>query len=133
MKTKYITKTLIEDVFFEELDMVFADEFERDFKNDEQFEFIIPKQGLYADGDLANIDAFIKILQESKEKGATHVEMSVNSDHYGYDISAYNIRLSTPEEIEAFQISIGNQKEKTKQEQIASLKKQLELLTKSQE
>jgi hypothetical protein len=102
MEKKYLQKILIEDQSFEDLDFVLHDEFGIDHDNNQQYEIIeIGNSSSY--GYIVNISKMIEKLQHLKEKGATHIEMDYNEDHIGYDISAFEVRTSTEEEILNFE------------------------------
>jgi hypothetical protein len=84
------------------LDFVLHDEFGIDHDNNQQYEIIeIGNSSSY--GYIVNINKMIEKLQNLKEKGATHIEMDYNEDHIGYDISAFEVRTSTEEEILDFE------------------------------
>ena len=98
----YVTKTLIDNDNQSELDFVLYDDFGFSYDTHEQFNEIEKGKGYYADATPIKIDDMIKILQGLKERGATHVQIEDHCDHQGYDISGFEIRLSTQEEIDEY-------------------------------
>jgi hypothetical protein len=99
----YVTKTLIGNDNQSELDIVLYDGFGFSYDTHDQFNEIEKGKGYYADATPIKIDDMIKILQSLKEKGATHVQLEDHCDHQGYDISGFEIRLSTQEEIDEYE------------------------------
>lgn len=102
MEKKYLQKIHIQDHSIDELDFVLHDEFGIDTDNNQKFE-IIEVGNSSAYGYIVNIDMFMERLQKMKDQGATHIEMDYHEDHIGYDISAFEVRPSTKEEIESFE------------------------------
>ena len=100
-KNMYVTRTLIDDVEHSEVDIDLHDEFGFDYESGESFVVIEHGHG-DADGYVTSIDRMIKTLQEMKDKGATHVGMNYHCDHIGYEISGYNVRISTQAEIDVY-------------------------------
>lgn len=68
-------------------------------------------------------------LQELKNAGSTHVELDYHCDHIGYEISGYEIRLSTEEEKNEFDEM--NKKEQEKQKRLRDLYNQINEIKKS--
>jgi hypothetical protein len=130
MQKMYVTKTLIENVDFDELDIDLQEEFEFKFnyEDDDEFEVIDKGRGR-ADGYPVNIDRMIAKLQELKNAGSTHVELDYHCDHIGYEISGYEIRLSTEEEKQEFDEI--NKQEREKQQKIRDLYNQINEIKKS--
>ncbi len=95
----YITKTLVETENFSELDFKIQDKFGFDYENEN--DFITIENGIGNTGEAfpIDIDTMIDTLKSMKDKGATHVEIEHHVDHIGYDISAFNIRKSSDDEI----------------------------------
>ncbi len=125
-KHVFITKTHIIDKSEDELDIPFKEGFGFSYDNDDDFDVIEKRKSpgySYADAFPIKIDHIISIFQKIKAKGATHVEMSYNCDHYGYDFSGYEIRKSTPEEIQEFVDAQNKMIEKHKK--IEDLQKQI--------
>jgi hypothetical protein len=122
MENMHVTKTLIKNSDFSELDFDLYDEFGFDHDNYDEFETIDKGRGR-ADGYPVNIDRMIAKLQELKNAGSTHVELDYHCDHIGYEISGYEIRLSTEEEKNEFDEM--NKKEQEKQKQLRDLYKQI--------
>ena len=111
MEKKYLQKIHIQDDSMDELDFVLHDEFGIDTYNNQKFEIIeIGNSSAY--GHIVNIDMFMQRLQNLKDKGATHIEMDYHEDHIGYDISGFEVRSSTEEEIESFENSKRAKEEK---------------------
>jgi len=101
-KKIYVTKTLLKDDELSELDFVLQDEFKVNHEEDDDFNVIEPKSG-YANATPVKIDTLIKFLTKWKTKGVTHVEINDHCDHHGYIVSGYEIRKSTPVEIEKYE------------------------------
>lgn len=97
-KNIYITKSLIKNDSFGELDFVLYDEFGFDYEIYDDFVTIEKGQG-QADGFPVKIDQMIEKLQQMKNEGATHVEISYHCDHFDYEISGYKIETSSQEDI----------------------------------
>ena len=116
-KNIYITKTLIENDNQSELDFVLQDKFGFDYESFDGFVEI--QKGGYGSADATPIDIeeIIKILTHLKMRGSTHVQICDSGDHHGYDISGYEIRNSTKEEIDSYNFNA----EKDKKEKIAKL------------
>lgn len=58
-------------------------------------ELLINARSFYSEGVPLKIDKLIKILNEFKEKGATHVALNNHVDHIGYDLEAIIIGESS--------------------------------------
>ena len=98
-KDIYIKKSLIDNVSISELDFDLQDEFGFNYDDDDsQFREIMSDAGR-ADTYPVKIDVLMRILQDMKDQGATHVELDYHCDHIGYDISAFHISHATAEEI----------------------------------
>lgn len=97
---KYLQKIHIKDNSIDELDFDIQDEF--NIKDHEMCETIEVGNGSVYN-HVINIDTLIQSLQKMKESGSTHVAVDYHEDHIGYDISGFEIRHSTKEEIEAYQ------------------------------
>jgi hypothetical protein len=97
----YIKKTLIDNKDFSELDFDLQGEFGFDYNEMDELDEICSGQG-DADGYPIKIDRLIEALTELKNSGATHVELDYHCDHIGYEISGYEIRLATEEEVKIF-------------------------------
>jgi hypothetical protein len=122
MEKIHITKTFIQNESPSELDFDLQDKFGATGEN-----FVEISQGSgYADATPIEIDVLIKILSDLKSNGSTHVQIEDHCDHYGYDISAYQIRKSTDEEITAYLEKTGTEKEK--QERISKLYNEIQKL-----
>lgn len=109
MDNKYLQKIHIKEDSIDELDFVLQDEFETD-PNDRLHFIEVGKGSVYT--HVINIDTFVKMLQDLKDQGATHIEMDYHEDHIGYDISAFEIRLSTEEEILSYVMANNAKREK---------------------
>jgi hypothetical protein len=130
MDKVFITKTLIKNDNQSELDFILQDEFNFDY--DRNSEFVEIKKNLetyYADAEPIRIDDMIKVLQNLKDSGSTHVQIETHHDHHGYDISGFEIRLSTQEEIDEFNSEI--EARNNKMNKILELQKQIELIKNS--
>ena len=97
----YIKKTLVEDHSFSEIDFDLNEEFGFDY--DEHDELIEIVQG-HGDADTypIKIDRMIEALTALKNLGATHVELDYHCDHIGYEISGFEIRLATEDEVKIY-------------------------------
>lgn len=125
----YVTKTLIGNDNQSELDFVLYDDFGFSYDTNDQFVEIEKVKGYYADATPIKIDDMIKILQYLKDKGATHVQIEDHCDHQGYDISGFEIRLSTTDEVEDYENK--RKLEIEKRNKIAELQKEIEKVKKS--
>ena len=119
----YVTKTLIGNDNQSELDFVLYDDFGFSYDTHDQFNEIEKCKGYYADATPIKIDDMIKILQSLKEKGATHVQLEDHCDHHGYDISSFEIRLSTQEEIDEYESK--RKAEMEKRQRVLELQKEI--------
>ena len=98
-KDIYIKKRLIDNVSIGELDFDLQDEFGFNYDDDDsQFREIMSDEG-HTDTYPVKIDVLMRILQDMKDQGATHVELDYLCDHIGYDMSAFHIAHATAEEI----------------------------------
>ena len=95
----YIKQTLIDDHEVSEIDFDLHKKFKFDYEDDGDFITIEDGQGS-SDGYPIEIDKMIKILQQFKNKGATHVAMNYHCDHIGYEMSAYEIKKATQDDID---------------------------------
>jgi hypothetical protein len=89
-----LVKEFIAEVEESEIDFDLQREFAGDvdcdtYVNIEWIEKGAPKWGV--DGYPIRIDRVMRILQEMKDKGATHVEMEYHCDHISYPIYGYRI------------------------------------------
>ena len=89
-----LTKEFIAEVEDGELDFDLQREFVGELDSDtyvdiEWIEKGGPKWG--SEGYPVRIDRIMQILQEMKDKGATHVEMEYHCDHISYPIYGYRI------------------------------------------
>lgn len=131
MDKVFITKTLIKNDNQSELDFVLQNEFDFDYDKNSDFVEILIKnfRSYHADGDPIRIDSMISVLQNLKDSGATHVQIETHHDHHGYDISGFEIRLSTQEEISEHENKLKIRNEKIIK--IKDLENQIELIKKS--
>ena len=107
----FVKKTHIDDFGFSELDFDLHEEFNFDYNELDEFDEICSGQG-DADGYPIKIDRVIEALTALKNLGATHVEMDYHCDHIGYEISGYEIRLATEDEVKTFTDVENARKEK---------------------
>ena len=121
-KNIYITKILIDNDDQSELDFVLYDDFGFSYDTHDQFNEIEKGRG-YADATPIKIDDMIKILQGLKERGATHVQIEDHCDHQGYDISGFEIRLSSQEEIDEYDSKRKSEMEK--RQRVLELQKEI--------
>jgi hypothetical protein len=130
MDKVFITKTLIKNDNQSELDFVLQNEFDFDYDKNSDFVEILTKnfRAYHADGDPIRIDDMIKVLQNLKDSGSTHVQIETHHDHHGYDISGFEIRLSTQEEIDKFNSEMES---RNKINKINELQKQIDLIKNS--
>ena len=124
----YITKKLIDDISFSEIDFDLHSEFDFDYETDSEFIEIQIGQGI-SDGYPINIDNMIKALEDLKKKGSTHVEINYHCDHIGYEISGYEIKRSNEEEISSYEEK--RSKERQKREKISELYNQIKKINNS--
>ena len=123
----YVTKRLVDDIEYSEIDFKLHNEFGFDYDIHEEFVEIQMGRG-DADGYPINIDKMIKTLEDMKAKGATHVEMNYHCDHIGYEISGYEIKPSKQEEIDIYENERLTQRQKDAK--IRELYKQIQDLQK---
>ena len=98
---KYFTRHLISEVETEELDFVLDQELQIDREAEEELFWL--GDGLDVDGELIDVDKMIKILQEMKEQGSTHVALEYHTDHISYRVCGFKVEPSdaaTVEEVE---------------------------------
>lgn len=119
----YITKTLIDEESYSELDFVMHDKFNFDYENQEDFITIEKGNASTSEAHPIEIDDLIKRFQEMKAKGATHVEIEHHVDHIGYDISAWKIEKSSQVEIDEYENK--RNKKKNKEQKISELRNQI--------
>jgi len=126
MEKIYVTKT----VKFEE------NHTELDFDNREQFgwkdhdlhDFVeISSNMMATEAEPISINKMIAVLEKAKAAGSTHVSVEYHEDHIGYEVTGFEIRSSTAEEIAEFEERkrIGQEKRKEiqrLQKQIADLR-----------
>lgn len=124
MNNIYVTKTLIGNDNQSELDFVLYDDFGFSYDTHDQFNEIEKGKGYYADANPIKIDDMIKVLQGLKDRGATHVQIEEHCDHQGYDISGFEIRFSTQEEIDEYESK--RKVEMEKRQRILELQKEIE-------
>ena len=107
----YITKEVIGDVEHSEIDFLIQEEFGYDYENYQELVEIE-----VGNGDVRNepisIDLMVKTLQELKEKGSTHVALNYHTDHIGYEMTGYEIYLSTEEQINTYEEKLKIKREK---------------------
>lgn len=129
-KHTYVTKTLVAEENFSELDFELHDKFKFDYEDGGDFIKIENGFGNTSEAFPIDIDTMINTLQSMKEKGATHVEIEHHCDHIGYDISGFNIRSSTQEEITLKENK--NIKEAEKQKKLRELYAEINKLEKGE-
>lgn len=98
-----LTKEFIAEVEDGELDFYLQREFVGEVDSDtyvdiEWIEKGGPKWG--SEGYPVRIDRIMEILQEMKDKGATHVEMEYHCDHISYPIYGYRITLADQADVD---------------------------------
>ncbi len=96
-KIKYITESNVASINVSELDMDFYVELGIDIETESAN--TIFKGNRTADGFPININRLIDIFTKYKKKGATHVSIEHDSDHYGYVMDMIKFSESTTEEI----------------------------------
>ncbi|MEN9446387.1 MAG: hypothetical protein RL728_899 [Bacteroidota bacterium] len=128
MPNTYITKELIANESLSELDFELRNKFNFEYDDlDSQF-FEINKGGYgYANAEPIEIDVLIDILSSLKNKGATHVQIEDHCDHQGYDVSGFNIKNSTQEEIDEYDKNLKIEKEK--RNKLLELQRQIQEIT----
>jgi hypothetical protein len=111
MKNIYVTKEVIDDISFSEIDIDLKEEYGFDYEDES--EYIEIKVGNpNVDTEPIKIDILIKALKRLKEDGSTHVSLDYHCDHIGYDITGYKIYLSTEEQIKAYEDKLAINQEK---------------------
>ncbi len=127
----YISKTFIEtdNPISSEIDFTFYNAFSFDYETHNDLVTIdTNKESGYIDAHPVLIDSLIEVLNDLKSKGANYAKLEYHSDHIGYEISGYNIRLSTPEEIEAYENKINGNKQVQRQQAIKALEQEIQKL-----
>lgn len=119
----YITKKLIDEKSFSELDITIHEKFNFDYEKQEDFITIEKGNASTSEAHPIEIDVLIKTFQKMKEKGATHLEIEHHVDHIGYDISAWKIEKSSQSEIDEYEKA--QSKKKDKEQKILELRNQL--------
>ena len=117
-----LTKEFIAEVEDSEIDFdlqrEFAGEVDGDaYVNIEWIEKGGPQWG--SEGYPIRIDRVMQILQEMKDKGATHVEMEYHCDHISYPIYGYRITHAEQADIDELE------QKKTQAEKLAAEAKEL--------
>ena len=99
----YVTKTLIDGVSVSEIDFDLYEEFGVDISGDDELVILEanPDRG-DADGYPINIDRMMKMLQDLKDSGSTHVELDYHCDHIGYNVDGYKYEKSTNPETDEY-------------------------------
>lgn len=126
---RYIIKNLdndsIGELDFDLFEELFGKNWSDEFENIQKHpsDYIISQKYYNSEGYPINIDKIISILQNFKNKGATHVALDYNSDHIGYEIDALQIEELTEEEIKVLEDS----------EELAKKAKKLELIKELQD
>ena len=98
----YITKKLIDDIEHSEIDFDLHNQFGFNYDTHSDFIEIENDQGS-SEGYPIDIDRLIKTLTDMKSKGTTHIEMNYHCDHIGYQITGYEIKFSTKDEIDVYE------------------------------
>jgi hypothetical protein len=122
----YVTKTLIANEDQSELDFELYDEFGFSYEENSRFNTIVKSNEYYANANPIRIDRMIEILQRLKDNGSTHVQIEDHCDHHGYEISGFEIRLSTQEEITEYDNKMN--RKKNTENKISELKNQIDRL-----
>lgn len=105
MKMIYVTKEVIDDICFEDLDIQLKEDYGFDYEDDTDY-VEIKVGNPEVDNELINIDSLIIVLQDLKSIGTTHVSLDYHCDHHGYNITGYKVYHSTNEQIEKFESSL---------------------------
>jgi hypothetical protein len=122
MSKIYITKKHINDSNQSGLDFELQDEF--GFNYDDYEEFVETQKGhSSANSHPIRIDKLIEILQSLKSGGCSHVQIEYHCDHIGYDISGFEITLSSNEDIDSYERKQSERK--FKNQKISELQKQI--------
>jgi hypothetical protein len=98
---KHLYKTYIKSISIDDLDLVLYEEFNVDMDNGQDCEIIEDQCGSVCTHPIS-IDTMIGEMIKLKEKGATHISLDYHEDHIGYDVSAFNIKVATSEEVNNF-------------------------------
>jgi hypothetical protein len=130
MSKIYFTINTIDNFEFSELDFELYDEiFGKDKLDFDEFspESIEDKYS-EVEGYPIQIDKLINLLSQFKEKGANYVALHEHCDHIGYNLEAYNIHLSSDEEINGFTFKEKEKERIKKEKEIKKLQTQLDKL-----
>jgi hypothetical protein len=111
---RFIKKNLISNFSFSEIDIDLHEEFGFDYDVHEDFVEIGDGKTGDADAYPIKIDRMISILQQMKDEGSTHVEIDYHTDHIGYDMTGWSIRLANNEEIDEVERKEKAHREKMK-------------------
>lgn len=128
METIYVTKTVKFEKSADELDFDNREIF--GWEDHDKHEFTeICNELAATDAEPIEIDRLIAILTEAKQNGSTHVAVEYHTDHIGYDITGFEMRVSTEEEIEKYRADRDAEKERRRkihelQSQIQKLRNQ---------
>ena len=127
---KYYTINTICNDSFSELDFELYDEIfgEDKLDFDEFYPESIGDKYSSVDGHPIQIDRLINLLLDFKKKGANYVGLHHHCDHIGYDLEAYDIHLSTQEEINNFLFKEKEKERIKKEKEIQKLQNQLDKL-----
>lgn len=125
----YIKRKLVYDNELSEIDFDLYKEFGFDSDKHEDCLIVGDSRG-YADAYPIKIEKVIQELVNMKEAGSTHVEIGYHCDHIGYIFEGYNISKMSNDEVN--KLLEEKRAKKTKQDQIAALKKQIQILENSQ-
>jgi hypothetical protein len=102
MNTIYITKTAKFSTELSELDFENRDEFGWNDSDDSDFTEIADPKAAYCN-EPVKIDTLIKVLEEAKQAGSTHVSIDYHADHIGYVIDGLELKTASQEEIEKYE------------------------------
>jgi hypothetical protein len=104
-KNTYIKKILVHDQTISELDLELQDKFKEDRENDEEGIIEICDREGIANGYPISIDTLLAEIYHLQSKGANYVDISYDSDHYGYEISGYKILKAEATEIKEYEVN----------------------------
>ena len=127
METLYITSKFIGQ---ESLESRPEEDFGFDYEEENTYEFIGVLHYLKTDDGIVNIVKLIAELNKLKDKGANYVGCDWHCDHQELDLYAFNLYVSTSDEVQTEINSLNLMKIAKKEKLIAELEENLKILKK---
>jgi len=127
---KYIVQKVIISESYSELDFELKEKFIPNDVNGDHDLCTINRDYGNSEGYPLEISSLIDLLTNMKEKGATHVSLENDVDHYGYIVEGIEIREATTDEIVAYHKL--EKKDSDKQKKLEKLYEEINKLKKSE-